>query len=338
MQAVSIIAPAQAGHVRHGGDLTSVQQRFPDAPQPWIDLSTGINPRSYPIAGLPREAWTRLPSRGAERALAEAAATRYGCRAEQVVISPGTQALIQLLPRLAQPSCVAIVGPTYAEHALCWGREGHRVFTAHTLRETADADVVVIVNPDNPSGRLVDPPILRGLDARLLVVDEAFIDLLPPDASLAADVPSNTVVLRSFGKTYGLAGLRLGFAIAPIAIAERLREVLGPWAVSGPALKIAERALRDEAWLSAERGRLAGDGARLEALLESAGFTVVGRTPLFVLGRHPETPGLVERLGHHGIHVRAFDHRPDWIRFGLPDSDDSFGRLAAALQVPQKVR
>lgn len=343
MQAVSIIAPAafapdQAGQVRHGGDLTSVQQRFPAAPRPWIDLSTGINPRPYPIGRVTAEAWTRLPSRDAEHALVEAAAIRYGCRVEQIAIAPGTQALIQLLPRLAQPARVAVLGPTYAEHALCWEREGHHVSTVATLADAGGADVVVIVNPDNPTGRLLDPATLHGLDAKLLVIDEAFIDLLPPQASLAANVPGNAVILRSFGKTYGLAGLRLGFAIASATLVTRLRAALGPWAVSGPALEIADQALRDDAWLAAARDHLARDSARLEALLASAGFAIVGRTPLFVLGRHPEAPHLVDRLARHGIHVRAFEHRPDWIRFGLPGDDGAFSRLAATLQVPQKVR
>lgn len=343
MQAVSIIAPAafapdQAGQVRHGGDLSSVQQRFPDAPRPWIDLSTGINPRPYPIARITAEAWARLPSCNAERALVDAAAARYGCRAEEIAVAPGTQALIQLLPRLARPARVAVLGPTYAEHALCWRREGHHVSIVATLADAGGADVVVIVNPDNPTGRLFDPTTLRRLDAKLLVVDEAFIDLLPPQTSLAADGPANAVILRSFGKTYGLAGLRLGFAVASPAIVARLRAALGPWAVSGPALEIAEKALRDDAWLAGTRDDLARHGARLEGLLASAGFTIDGRTPLFVLGRHPEAPHLVDRLARHGIHVRAFEHRPDWIRFGLPGDDAAFSRLAAALQVPQKVR
>ena len=115
--------------------------------------------------------------------------------------------------------------------------------------EAADADVVVVVNPDNPTGRLLPPQALRGVAARLLIVDEAFIDLLPHEASLAGDLPDNAIVLRSFGKTYGLAGLRLGFAIAAVPLAQRLREELGPWAVSGPALAIGATALADDAWL-----------------------------------------------------------------------------------------
>src|SRR5204862_6638657 len=156
------------------------------------------------------------------------AAARYRCEPGQLVAAPGTQALIQIVPRLVPRSRVAIVGPTYAEHELNGRRQGHDVTVVASL-EVADADVVVVVNPDNPTGRLLPPRALRGVAARLLVVDEAFIDLLPNAASLAGALPDNVIVLRSFGKVYGLAGVRLGFAITTMPLAQRLREELGPW-------------------------------------------------------------------------------------------------------------
>lgn len=323
--------------VAHGGDLGEVRRRHPGAPQPWIDLSTGINPLPYPVAGLPADSWSRLPSHEAEQALIAAAAARYGCKAGQLIAAPGTQALIQIVPRLVPRSRVAIVGPTYAEHELNWRRHGHDVAVVARL-EAADADVVVVVNPDNPTGRLTPTRALRGVAARLLVVDEAFIDLLADEASLAGDLPGNAIVLRSFGKTYGLAGVRLGFAIAPEPLAQRLGEELGPWAVSGPALSIGATALADDAWLQQTATRLAGDVRKLDALLASAGFAVVGGTPLFRLASHARAHEKVEDLARQGIHVRTFDHQPTWLRFGLPGGDHEFHRLSAALQVPQKVR
>ena len=323
--------------VSHGGDLGDVRRRHPDAPQPWIDLSTGINPLPYPVADLPADAWSRLPSHEAEQALIAAAAARYRCQPGQLVAAPGTQALIQVLPRLVARSRVAIVGPTYAEHELNWRRHGHDVAVFASL-DAVDADVVVVVNPDNPTGRLLPPQALRGVAARLLIVDEAFIDLLPHEASLAGDLPNNAIVLSSFGKTYGLAGLRLGFAIAAVPLAQRLREELGPWAVSGPALAIGAAALADDAWLRAAAARLVVDVRKLDALLVSAGFTLLGATPLFRLASHPKAHEKVEDLARQGIHVRAFGHQPTWLRFGLPRGDEEFRRLSAALQVPQKVR
>src|SRR5688500_12964860 len=151
MQDVPNIGVSVGKTVAHGGDLGDVWRRHPDAPQPWIDLSTGINPLSYPVADLPAESWSRLPSHEDDQALIAAAAQRYRSQPGQLVAAPGTQALIQILPRLVARSRVAIVGPTYAEHELNWRRHGHDVRVVGDLEA---ADVVVVVNPDNPTGRL----------------------------------------------------------------------------------------------------------------------------------------------------------------------------------------
>jgi len=314
----------------HGGDLGAVMRRFPDAPKPWLDLSTGINPVPYPVGALDEAAWSRLPSRDDELALLAAAARRYGVRDEAMILAaPGTQSLIQLLPRLVPTSGVAVLGPTYEEHESCWARQGHKVDVVDDISRTSGADVVVIVNPNNPTGTLLKT---FAAPKRLLVVDEAFIDFLP-EASLAGKLPPRTVVLRSFGKAYGLAGLRLGFAIAERDLIARLRDELGPWAVSGPALEIGRRALGDDDWLSATRERLVADSARLDGLLRTAGFEILGGTVLFRLAQHPSAALFISRLAQHGIHVRAFAQSPDRLRFGLPGSDEAFRRLAVALGV-----
>ena len=316
--------------VEHGGDLQAVRDRFPDAPLPWIDLSTGINPVPYPLPALSPDAWARLPGRVDEEALIAAAARRYGVAdVAGIVAAPGTQALIQALPRLVPAARVAIVGPTYEEHEVCWRRQGHEVTVVDAPDRAGDAEVVVLVNPDNPTGRLV-PPAALVPPSRLLVVDEAFIDLLAPAASLAGRLPPRTVVLRSFGKTYGLAGLRLGFAIADADLADALRVELGPWAVAGPALEIGRVALDDESWLEATVERLVADRRHLDDVLSGAGFRIVGGTPLFCLAEHPDVPCMVARLGRHGIHVRTFRRSPKLMRFGLP-APGGFLRLSAAL-------
>ncbi len=315
----------------HGGDLTAARRRFPEAPEPWIDLSTGINPVPYPVANLPSEIWSRLPTQPLERALLEAAAARYGVRdLATIAAAPGTQALIQLLPRIFPKSRVAIVGPTYDEHEACWARQGHDVSIVASLYAAAGADVVIVVNPNNPTGLLLPAAPLRHTNS-LLIVDEAFVDLFPQGASLASNLPANTVVLRSFGKVYGLAGVRLGFAIAEKPITDRIRDELGPWAVSGPALEIGRRALADSAWLEAATARLATDRQKLDSLLGSAGCEIVGGTPLFCLARHSDAAGLADRLGRQGIHVRQFARNQQWLRFGLPANATEFSRVAAAL-------
>jgi cobalamin biosynthesis protein CobC len=337
-RALPITRPATAEPISHGGDLDAARERYPDAPEPWIDLSTGINPVPFPIPELPAEIWSRLPTRAEEEALLAAAAARYRVPDPgMIAAASGSQALIQLLPRLAPTSRVQILGPTYEEHEACWTRQGHRVSVVNDLTASDGADVVIVVNPNNPTGCLIPASELRTVATALagknglLVVDEAFIDVLPEAASLASDPPPATIVLRSFGKTYGLAGLRLGFAIAEVARATRIRAEFGPWAVSGPALRIGKAALSDPDWLSGTITRLGSDQPRLDAMLEAAGFTVVGGTPLFRLARHVEAAKRAERLGRAGVHVRSFPRQPQWLRFGVPADELAWGRLAAAL-------
>jgi cobalamin biosynthetic protein CobC len=336
--ALPITRPATAEPISHGGDLDAARKRYPGAPEPWIDLSTGINPVPFPIPELPAEIWSRLPTRSEEEAVLAAAANRYRVpNSGMIAAASGTQALIQLLPRLRPKSHVEILGPTYEEHEACWTRQGHRVSVVNDLDESDSADVVIVVNPNNPTGRVIPVSVLRTVATTLarknglLIVDEAFIDVLPETASIASDPPPATIVLRSFGKTYGLAGLRLGFAIAEVALAKRIRAEFGPWAVSGPALRIGKAALCDTYWLTETAARLEFDRQRLDAVLEAADFTVLGGTPLFRLARHFEATKLAERLGHHGIHVRSFPHEPQWLRFGLPGDKLAWDRLSAAL-------
>ena len=250
---------------RHGGALDVARTMFSDAPEPWIDLSTGINPVPYPLGDIPDEAWTRLPDASALAALEQAAGLRY--RAPQgtaTVAAPGTQAIIQRLPDLCEGRDVRLHGPTYSEYERVFAEA--RVRSVPSLDRLAGADVAVVVNPNNPDGRLVAPGDLAILAQRVgtLVVDEAFMDALVPSQSLVPRLPaSRAIVLRSFGKIYGLPGLRLGFVIAPRSRAEALRRMLGPWPVSGAAISVATRALADDSWLAASWSRLKSDGARL---------------------------------------------------------------------------
>jgi cobalamin biosynthetic protein CobC len=322
----------------HGGNLDEVSRRYPDAPLPWIDLSTGINPCPYRVPPLASEPWARLPTKSDERTLLTAAVARYGVHAPaSIVAAPGTQALLQIIPRLRASGTVAVLGPTYEEHAQCWRRAGHRVRPVDDFDALGDCDVAVVVNPNNPTGRVVPRETLAALAAKLaarnglLVVDEAFVDVVPADASLVPALPPATLVLRSFGKTYGLAGLRLGFAIAAPELADRLRSELGPWAVSGPALAIGAAALADDNWLNGARERLVADSQRLDARLIAAGCRIVGGTPLFRLAEHENAHTLADRLAGHGIHVRRFPYNAAWLRFGLPGREADWRRLEAAL-------
>jgi cobalamin biosynthetic protein CobC len=325
--------------VEHGGDIAAVRLRFPAAPEPWIDLSTGINPYAYPVPPLDAEMWRRLPQSDDERALLQAAAQRYGVRsADCILAAPGSQALIQVIPRLIEPCDVGVLGPTYGEHAASWTRCGHRIRNLSSLSEVGGDGVVVVVNPNNPTGTIIPPDELRGLAGELaqrrglLVVDEAFADFAGPGISVIPQLPPATIVLRSFGKAYGLAGLRLGFAVAHVGLCRRLRAELGPWAVSGPAAYIGAAALADDHWLAEAAARLADEARRLDALLQANDFDLQGGTLLFRLVSHGSARSIVEGLGRAGIHVRRFPAQSSWLRFGLPGSEQAWQRLATALR------
>lgn len=256
----------------------------------------------------------------------------------QVVATPGTQAIIGMIPRLWPARRVGILGFTYSEHERAWNGAGARVTIVEQLAELRSADAAVVVNPNNPDGRLIAAEDLGALarslteHGGLLVVDEAFCDFLEPSASLVPVMPrSGALVLRSFGKTFGLPGLRLGFAVTSAAIAERLRAVLGPWPVSGAAIEIGKKALVDTAWLAASRERLRVDSATLDAILDTAGFGPSGGTPMFRLVEHADAAQKFEALGRAGILVRRFESRPTWLRFGIPGDDPSRARLRAAI-------
>jgi cobalamin biosynthetic protein CobC len=324
------------GTIWHGGDLAQAQALFPDAPTPWIDLSTGINPIPYPLPALPLSLWQRLPGSADEAALLEAARAAYRVPdGVGIVAAPGTQILIEMLPRLVEARHVAVLGPTYAEHEAAWRKAGADVAMVADAGATGDASVIVLVNPNNPDGRTVPAGTLQELAARcrakggLLVIDEAFADFTP-EASLVPALPPGALVLRSFGKTYGLAGLRLGFAIGEPLLIEGLRMALGPWAVAGPALHVGALALRDSQWLAQAGADRSADAARLDALLARHG-RIVGGTALFRLLATPDAQKLFAHLGRHGLYVRRFQNDATWLRFGLPGDAAAWSRLEAAL-------
>ena len=331
-------------NVRHGGNLADARARYGTPAEGWLDLSTGINPHPYPLPDLPRALWTALPQADAEARLIAAAAGAYGAPAQAAIVpAPGTQALIQLLPRVLGSDRAAVVAPTYGEYAPAWQAAGAQV------REVPDAEAglsaldgarrpaLILCNPNNPDGRRVPAGELGALADRLaaaggvLVVDEAFADVAP-EVSVAAwaDRPG-LVVLRSFGKFFGLAGLRLGFALCPPDLGRALGQALGPWAVPGPALEVGRIALADDAWQTAMRRRLSQEAYRLEALLNRAGLESAGGTALFRLVRHDEASVWHARLARAGVWVRAFPQQPELLRVGLPGGPADWHRLTRGL-------
>src|SRR4051794_40012907 len=239
----------------HGGDLHAARQMFPDAPEPFIDLSTGINPHPYLVPELSSALFERLPDRADVRRLAAVAAQCYGApSADHVLPAPGTQILLPQVAMLVPAGSATILRTTYAEHQRAASLAGHSATEVSTAEHLTRADLAIVVNPNNPDGRLVKRDTLLNIADEMrprggvLLVDESFADVVLPDASLAGDIGrGNIVVLRSFGKFYGLAGLRLGFALAAPHLIERLDARLGPWAVAGPALFIGGKAVAGRA-------------------------------------------------------------------------------------------
>ena len=321
----------------HGGALDVARRLAPGAPEPWIDLSTGINPHPYPLPDLAPELWSRLPGSGALAELEAAAAARYGALAGMVVAGPGSQALIQALARIIPRGAVGVLGPTYGGLKAAFAAAGAQVDEAKRIEDMGGLDVAIVVNPNNPDGRITPRADLLELHRRLarrggvLIVDEAFADFDGESESLAPVLPAGAVVLRSFGKSFGLAGLRLGFAIASADIVQPLRAALGEWPVSGPAIAIGTKALADLAWTDAMRDRLGQEAARLDGLLEGNGWRILGGTRLFRLAAKADARAAFERLMAAGILARPFADAPDWLRFGIPGDESAWRRLAGAL-------
>ena len=322
------VRTSSVSFTRHGGRLTAARQAFPRAPKPWIDLSTGVNPFAWPVKGAMD--LRRLPDPADTAALEAIAAKAFGCSADQVVAAPGADLALRLLPALTAARSVAIAEPTYGGHREAWIAAGAAVQVIDRA-EAAECrtEALIVVNPNNPDGATVDAHRLQDAK-RWLIVDESFVEL-QPDLSIAGTVRNRTIVLRSFGKFYGLPGLRLGFVVAARPVATRLRTMRGDWPVSAPAIAIGAAAYADQTWADRTRARLAGASRRLDRALEPAGFAVIGGTALFRLVRADDAQDRFRRLARRGILVRPFAERPDWLRFGLPHTKE-WPRLLAALQ------
>ncbi|WP_441235070.1 threonine-phosphate decarboxylase CobD [Bradyrhizobium sp. 930_D9_N1_4] len=316
----------------HGGNLDLAQQRFGGRADDWIDLSTGINRLPYPVGEVGARAWSALPSRAEIATLHQAARHAYRTSAP-IVATGGAQAAIQLLPQLANPGRARILAPTYNEYAGVLSAAGWDVEEVGELDALAGADLAIVVNPNNPDGRPHTPQDLLALLPRVgrLVIDESFADAVP-QLSLApeADRPG-LLILRSFGKFYGLAGLRLGFAIGNAADIGKLAAVSGPWPVSGAAIVIGGRALRDDAWAEVTSARLARDCDRLDEMVRSQGWRLVGGASLFRLYKMPDALAAQEKLARGQIWSRVFAQNPAWLRLGLPGGESEWMRLAEIL-------
>ncbi len=323
--------------LEHGGKLHRAAFQYNIPLENWLDLSTGINPNGWPVPAIPAITWTRLPED--EDNLTDAARSYYG--ADDILPVAGSQAAIQTLPLLRNKSNVAILAPAYAEHAHAWQSAGHNLTAllfdnVMTAVEKNDFDVLLLVNPNNPTGQRFDPDMLLALYKKLsrrggwLIIDEAFVDSTP-DISLAPFSPQpGLIILRSLGKFFGLAGARVGFLLAENRLLETAKERLGPWTISGPSRFVATKALLDQSWQEEMRHKLKNDSQRLRKLLTKHNLKPSGGTTLFQWLCSDHATLIHKKLAKQGILTRLFQ-TPHSIRFGLPGREESWQRLDSAL-------
>lgn len=309
----------------HGGQTAAAARLYPAAPRPWLDLSTGISPWPWPVPAIGSHLWQALPSPAALEQLEFAAARVFGMNStEQIAAVPGSDIAIRLLARMLPAQRVAIIGQSYAGYRAAWPEAKVLPFD-----KARGADLMVCANPNNPDGAVIEARKIQRL-RNLRVVDEAFADAMPEVSMLPHR--NGAIVLRSFGKFFGLAGVRLGFVLANKPVIRKLRDVLGDWPISGAAIAIGTAAYCDRAWQGLQRHRLAQGSARLTALLSSHGLDDLGGTANFRLCHVADAPGLFTHLCRAGILVRPFADRPDRLRFGIPGTDADWARLDTALQ------
>lgn len=325
--------------LEHGGRLQLHAKLYNRPINDWLDLSTGINPNGWPVPELPTWVWSRLPEH--EDGLQQIAADYY--QTNLLLAVPGSQAAIQFLPLLRPRSNVGIISPAYAEHQHCWQQAGHNVQTLNSDQVTdklASLDVLIVVNPNNPTGEIFSKAQLLDWHKTLqkkqgwMIIDEAFTDSTP-EKSLSSLCPQpGLIILRSLGKFFGLAGLRVGFVLAEENVLEQLAQKLGLWPLSGPSRYLAIRALGDKAWQKQARHRLQQESLRLTELLKQHRLSPSGGCALFQWVKHTNASVLHQQLAHMGILTRVF-HAPSSLRFGIPGTEYDWMRLKTALHTLQ---
>jgi len=304
----------------HGGGLDAAIARFGGKRCDWLDLSTGINPIAYPVPEIPPHFWTNLPDKSAQEALLSAARKFWNVPSgADILAASGVSALIAQLPRLAPTATAGITRPTYNEHEAAFRTFGW------DIAQSGSANIYV--HPNNPDGRLFDADEIRANHRELTIIDESFCDICPDQTLIELALIPGIVILKGLGKFWGLAGLRLGFAIALPDTIMRLNDMLGPWAISGPAQFIGAMALRDRAWAIKTKLRLAQDAKQLDKLLSKPAQGI----DLFRLYSVKDATHFQATLAKHHIWSRVFPYSKSLIRLGLPATDTDWNRLTSAL-------
>jgi len=326
--------------LHHGGRILAASEKYQIAQEDWLDLSTGLNPRAWPVPSIAAELWQALPEES--DGLQAAACQYYGCDACLAVA--GSQAAIQTLPTLRSFSKVGVISPTYAEHEYNWQQAGHDVIPLsmdEVEQHIHDLDVLVVINPNNPTGDVIGNKQLldwhQTLSARggWLIVDEAFMDVTPEKSLASLSVKPGLIILRSIGKFFGLAGIRCGFVISDNDLLQRLSQKLGPWTLSGVTRFVAKQALLDKAWQVESRKNMIESSLRLKAMLSKAGLVPRGGTALFQWVEHEQAKKFYQAFAEKGVLIRLFHKQGKMtvssLRFGLPENEKQWQHFSEVL-------
>ncbi|PIB23189.1 threonine-phosphate decarboxylase [Amylibacter kogurei] len=308
----------------HGGGLDAAMAQFGGARDQWLDLSTGINPNPYPFGDIPMDCWTRLPDQSGDQALINAARKFWNIPKDaDILASSGVSQIIAMLPQIVNGSNFHISKPTYNEH------EAAFVHAGFSLQRSARNKVYV--HPNNPDGVLhdINDQVLDSSD--MIIIDESFCDVCADESLIKYASHPNVIILKGLGKFWGLAGLRLGFAIGHPDNIQKLRNLIGPWAVSGPAQFIGARALSDPNWAESTRYQLHNDAMRLDEIATQAGLAIIGGTDLFRLYKTKNAASFQKHLAQNYIWSRIFPYSNEWIRLGLPGQPNHWAQLNSAI-------
>lgn len=319
---------------QHGGRLHAACQTYGGRPEQWVDLSTGIAPWTYPLPRVPESVWQRLPE--TDDGLIDIAAHYYGVCPTECLAIAGSQWGIEQIPYCYPERLVVLMlANGYNEHPHAWRNAGHHVIEVagvnDLIAQSPSCDACVLIQPHNPLGIMLNEmqlqQIKRNLRQGVMVIDEAFADSRPtPTLPLAM----NTWKLRSIGKFFGLAGIRLGFVLAKEEQISQLSQRQSPWSVSHLARWAGQQALQDSAWQTEQQERLKHHSSRLKKLLVDHSLSSQLHTDYFVTIISKQAQAWVDSAAQSKLLLR---HLPNihGMRFGLPANEIEWEKLTAWL-------
>jgi len=300
--------------LEHGGKLDHHLDLYGGDRSDWIDLSTGINNSPYPIPKIPKWVWECLPDERLNENFKDAARDFWKVpKSAEITTANGTSPIISILPSIFRRGNIDIYHPTYNEYKAAFTKSGWKI-------SKNNASARVLVNPNNPDGKYWSSTDILSND-KLTIVDESFCDLTPEKSLIKFSDQPGVVVLKSFGKFWGLAGLRLGCAIAAPKTLKKLQSMLGPWPASGPALFIGVKALNDKNWANNNVKKLDNLASKFDDILLKNSIHIMGGTSLFRLIKIKNAEKMKNYFAQNHILIRTFSYSNEIARIGIPKNE-----------------